>query len=105
MPGTAGHRPGPAPSSLAPPTCASRLGSLHHDGLCALLVQRPRDGHGVRARWRRVRSPLGNPGTGPREECAMTQLIVCCDGTWNTLEDTDQGLPAPTNVAKLYNAV
>ena len=35
----------------------------------------------------------------------MTQLIVCCDGTWNTLEQTDQGLPAPTNVAKLYNAV
>lgn len=35
----------------------------------------------------------------------MTQLIVCCDGTWNTLEHTDQGLPAPTNVAKLYNAV
>jgi len=34
----------------------------------------------------------------------MTQLIVCCDGTWNTLEHTDQGLPAPTNVAKLYNA-
>jgi uncharacterized protein (DUF2235 family) len=34
----------------------------------------------------------------------MTQLIVCCDGTWNTLEQTDQGLPAPTNVAKLYNA-
>ncbi|HET6806582.1 MAG TPA: DUF2235 domain-containing protein [Frateuria sp.] len=35
----------------------------------------------------------------------MTQLIVCCDGTWNTLEQTDQGLPAPTNVAKLYNAL
>ena len=35
----------------------------------------------------------------------MTQLIVCCDGTWNTLGQTDQGLPAPTNVAKLYNAV
>ncbi|MCX7513399.1 DUF2235 domain-containing protein [Frateuria sp. STR12] len=34
----------------------------------------------------------------------MTQLIVCCDGTWNTLEHTDQGLPAPTNVAKVYNA-
>lgn len=34
----------------------------------------------------------------------MNQLIVCCDGTWNTLEQTDQGLPAPTNVAKLYNA-
>jgi len=34
----------------------------------------------------------------------MNQLIVCCDGTWNTLEHTDQGLPAPTNVARLYNA-
>ena len=35
----------------------------------------------------------------------MTQWIVCCDGTWNTLDHTDQGLPAPTNVARLYNAV
>ncbi|UGB38041.1 DUF2235 domain-containing protein [Frateuria soli] len=34
----------------------------------------------------------------------MTQLTVCCDGTWSTLEHTDQGLPAPTNVARLYNA-
>ena len=34
----------------------------------------------------------------------MRQLIVCCDGTWSTLEHTDQGLPAPTNVARLYNA-
>jgi hypothetical protein len=35
----------------------------------------------------------------------MANLIVCCDGTWNTLNETDQGVPAPTNVAKLYNGV
>ena len=31
----------------------------------------------------------------------MTDLVVCCDGTWNTPDDLDDGLPAPTNVLKL----
>ncbi|KAB0681354.1 DUF2235 domain-containing protein [Aureimonas leprariae] len=31
------------------------------------------------------------------------ELVVCCDGTWNTPDDLDQGLPAPTNVVKLRN--
>lgn len=36
----------------------------------------------------------------------MTNLIVCCDGTWNTDDQTDgNGLPIPTNVAKLNNAL
>lgn len=36
----------------------------------------------------------------------MANLIVCCDGTWNTDDQTDgNGLPIPTNVAKLYNAL
>jgi uncharacterized protein (DUF2235 family) len=35
----------------------------------------------------------------------MANIIVCCDGTWNTLEERDGGLPCPTNVAKIYNAV
>lgn len=33
------------------------------------------------------------------------KLIVCCDGTWNTADERDRGLPCPTNVAKLYNAL
>jgi hypothetical protein len=35
----------------------------------------------------------------------MKNLIVCCDGTWSTQTDTEEGLPSLTNVAKLYNAV
>jgi hypothetical protein len=35
----------------------------------------------------------------------MANLVVCCDGTWNTPDDTDGGLPAPTNVWKFHNAV
>jgi hypothetical protein len=33
----------------------------------------------------------------------MRNLIVCCDGTWSTPDHKDGGLPAPTNVVKLYN--
>lgn len=32
-------------------------------------------------------------------------LIVFCDGTWNTPDQMDGGLPAPTNVVKLRNAL
>src|SRR6476646_3995400 len=35
----------------------------------------------------------------------MTNLVVCCDGTWNTPTEMDHGLPSPTNVVKLYNAL
>lgn len=35
----------------------------------------------------------------------MKNIVVCCDGTWNTPEDTEHGLPAPTNVVKLFNAI
>lgn len=31
-------------------------------------------------------------------------IIVCCDGTWNTPNDLENGVPSPTNVVKLYNA-
>jgi len=31
----------------------------------------------------------------------MKKLVVCFDGTWNTLGNTDEGVPAPTNVADL----
>jgi uncharacterized protein (DUF2235 family) len=29
------------------------------------------------------------------------KLIICADGTWNTENETDQGHPSPTNVAKV----
>lgn len=35
----------------------------------------------------------------------MLNLIICCDGTWNTPDQMDDDLPAPTNVVKLYNAL
>lgn len=35
----------------------------------------------------------------------MANLVVCCDGTWNTPDQTDGGLPAPTNVPRLFNAL
>lgn len=31
--------------------------------------------------------------------------IICADGTWNEPEQTDQGMPSPTNVSKLAAAV
>ncbi|SEF37455.1 Uncharacterized protein, PA2063/DUF2235 family [Amycolatopsis pretoriensis] len=32
-------------------------------------------------------------------------LVVCCDGTWNTPDQQQQGRPAPTNVARLHHTV
>jgi len=32
-------------------------------------------------------------------------VIVCCDGTWNTPDAMEDGVPSPTNVVKLYNAL
>ncbi|WP_243858644.1 phospholipase effector Tle1 domain-containing protein [Mycobacterium sp. DL440] len=29
------------------------------------------------------------------------RLVVCCDGTWNTPDQTTKGKPTPTNVAKV----
>lgn len=33
----------------------------------------------------------------------MANLVVCCDGTWNTADQTEGGIPTPTNVVRLYN--
>src|SRR5689334_8190618 len=33
------------------------------------------------------------------------RFIICADGTWNEPEQTDLGLPSPTNVSKLAAAV
>lgn len=35
----------------------------------------------------------------------MRNLVVCCDGTWNTRDQRTKGVPTPTNVSRLYNAV
>jgi uncharacterized protein (DUF2235 family) len=35
----------------------------------------------------------------------MGNLVVCCDGTWNTAEQKDGGVPVPTNVTRLFNTV
>jgi uncharacterized protein (DUF2235 family) len=35
----------------------------------------------------------------------MKRLVVCCDGTWNRPDHIDQGVAAPTNVAKMALAV
>lgn len=35
----------------------------------------------------------------------MTNLVICCDGTWNNPQQEDNGIPSPTNVVKLYNAL
>jgi uncharacterized protein (DUF2235 family) len=32
-------------------------------------------------------------------------IVICSDGTWNSPEDTDRGLPSPTNVCKIFKAV
>jgi uncharacterized protein (DUF2235 family) len=33
------------------------------------------------------------------------RLVICCDGTWNTPDQEEEGGPAPTNVVKLAKAV
>jgi hypothetical protein len=33
------------------------------------------------------------------------RIIICCDGTWNTPDERDGGVPVPTNVVRIYNAV
>ena len=35
----------------------------------------------------------------------MPNLVVCCDGTWNTPDQEDNGRPAPTNVFKLHGSI
>lgn len=35
----------------------------------------------------------------------MTNIVICCDGTWNTPEDKELGVPIPTNVVRIYNVL
>lgn len=32
-------------------------------------------------------------------------IVICCDGTWNTPDQRDGGVLTPTNVVRLYNAL
>jgi uncharacterized protein (DUF2235 family) len=36
---------------------------------------------------------------------AMKRIVICCDGTWNTADQAEGGVPTPTNVVRLCNAV
>jgi uncharacterized protein (DUF2235 family) len=35
----------------------------------------------------------------------VRHLVVCCDGTWNTPEQEQGGVPTPTNVVRLHYAL
>ena len=33
----------------------------------------------------------------------MKNLVLCCDGTWNDEDNKDDGVPAPTNIKKIFD--
>jgi uncharacterized protein (DUF2235 family) len=35
----------------------------------------------------------------------MKRIVICCDGTWNTPDQADDGVAEPTNVTKLADAI
>lgn len=35
----------------------------------------------------------------------MTNLVISCDGTWNTADQEQGGIPTPTNVVRLHNCI
>jgi uncharacterized protein (DUF2235 family) len=35
----------------------------------------------------------------------VRHLVVCCDGTWNSAEQSDGGVPTPTKVRIFHNAL
>jgi uncharacterized protein (DUF2235 family) len=35
----------------------------------------------------------------------MANIVICCDGTWNSPDQLEHGVPNPTNVVKIFNAV
>lgn len=43
--------------------------------------------------------------TGSRKVGNVANLVLCCDGTWNTPDQRDHGVPDPTNVARLHGAL
>jgi len=51
------------------------------------------------------RSPAQGATEHPWKALPMKRLIVCCDGTWNNPGQEENGIPAPTNVFKIHNAI
>ena len=47
------------------------------------------------------RRPLTETMTTPLEDFVSKRLVICCDGTWNTPDQVENGLPSMTNVAKV----
>lgn len=43
--------------------------------------------------------------TGRESDGVSKRLVVCCDGTWNTAGQENNGVPCPTNVVKLHRVV
>ena len=35
----------------------------------------------------------------------MKRIVICCDGTWNSPDETEEGIPVQTNVVKVARAV
>jgi uncharacterized protein (DUF2235 family) len=35
----------------------------------------------------------------------MKRIVICCDGTWNSPDETDYGISIQTNVVKVARAV
>lgn len=35
----------------------------------------------------------------------MKRIVICCDGTWNWPDKTEEGVPCPTNVVRLAEAI
>jgi hypothetical protein len=40
-----------------------------------------------------------------KRRVTVRHLVVCCDGTWNTPEQQQGGVPTPTNVVRLHHAL
>jgi len=38
-------------------------------------------------------------------ETEMKRIVICCDGTWNSPDETEHGIPIQTNVVKVARAV
>ena len=35
----------------------------------------------------------------------MKRIVICCDGTWNSPDKTEAGVPLATNVVKIAEAI
>lgn len=62
-------------------------------------------------RWRRLiptgpfEAPAPPLGPAPPRNTPGRRIVICCDGTGNRPDETQDGQPAPTNVWKLYRSL